>query len=162
MFAEKTSDGVDRLTEIVFLYNGVRPDRRKKFFFRNEFAAIADEINEGLKRLFGKRAARATVATFDPPLNDVESKLAELILLAASSFHTRKKNRKKPSPEPKDATLGPQRKFACLKRLMAARVDAYSLSPSGIRNNEFVGRYSCAPARDLKTKRTFGPEGENS
>jgi len=95
VFAEKTSDGVDRFTEIVFLDNGVRPDRGKKFFFRNEFAAIADEINEGLKRLFGKRAARATVVTFDPPLGDVESKLAELISLAASSSHTRKKTEKK-------------------------------------------------------------------
>jgi hypothetical protein len=31
-------------------------------------STIADEINEGLKRLFGKRAARATVVTFNPPL----------------------------------------------------------------------------------------------
>jgi len=82
--------------------------------------------------------------TFDLPLGDVESKLAELISFAASSSHTRKKNGKKTSAEPKDATLGPRRKFARLKRLMAARVDAHSLAPSGIRNNEFVGRYSSA------------------
>ena len=32
-------------------------------------STIADEINEVLKCLFGKHAARATVVTFDPPLD---------------------------------------------------------------------------------------------
>jgi hypothetical protein len=77
--AQGTPDGVDRLRDIPLFDQDTGPHRRQDHVPGDERAAVSDEMNQRLERLFGDDDAFALRAVLERPLADVELELSEVI-----------------------------------------------------------------------------------
>ena len=75
--AKGTPDGMDHFADIALFDEDTGPDRRQDRFLRDERAAVSDEMDECLERLFRNHDALAPLTALERALADIELKLAE-------------------------------------------------------------------------------------